>query len=58
MKLNDQHAFMAIPPGVELHVGDRVACGICHPCTAFDKWPVIPLVDDSYRVIDLYCTYF
>jgi len=57
-KLNDQHAFMSIPPGVELHVGDRVACGIIHPCTAFDKWAVIPLVDDAYKVIDLYCTYF
>jgi D-serine dehydratase len=57
-KLNDQHAFMTIPPGVELHVGDRVACGIIHPCTAFDKWAVIPLVDDNYKVIDLYCTYF
>jgi D-serine dehydratase len=57
-KLNDQHAFMTIPSGVELHVGDRVACGIIHPCTAFDKWAVIPLVDDDYRVIDLYCTYF
>ncbi|MBI3858344.1 MAG: alanine racemase, partial [Planctomycetes bacterium] len=57
-KLNDQHAFMTMPPGVELRVGDRIACGIVHPCTAFDKWPVIPLVDDAYRVIDLYCTYF
>ena len=57
-KLNDQHAFMSVPPGVELHVGDRVACGIIHPCTAFDKWPVIPLVNDAYDVIDLYCTYF
>jgi len=58
VKLNDQHAFMTIPPGVQLHVGDRVACGIIHPCTAFDKWPVIPLVDDNYKVMDLYCTYF
>jgi D-serine dehydratase len=58
LRLNDQHAFMSIPAGVELHVGDRVACGIIHPCTAFDKWPVIPLVDDNYQVLDLYCTYF
>jgi D-serine dehydratase len=57
-KLNDQHAFLSIPPAVELHVGDRVACGIIHPCTAFDKWAVIPVVDDAYKVIDLYCTYF
>lgn len=58
LRLNDQHAYMSIPPGVELRVGDRVASGICHPCTAFDKWAVIPLVDESYKVIDLYCTYF
>jgi D-serine dehydratase len=57
-KLNDQHAFMTIPPGVELHVGDRIASGIIHPCTAFDKWRVIPVVDDGYRVIDLYLTFF
>jgi len=57
-KLNDQHAFMTIPAGVELHVGDRVACGIIHPCTAFDKWRLIPLVDDGYRVIDAILTYF
>jgi D-serine dehydratase len=57
-KLNDQHAFMTIPPGVKLHVGDRIAAGIIHPCTAFDKWRVIPLVDDEYRVTDLYCTFF
>ncbi len=57
-KLYDQHAHMSIPPGAELRVGDRVACGICHPCTAFDKWAVIPLVDEARKVIDLYCTYF
>jgi D-serine dehydratase len=57
-RLNDQHAFMSLPPGVEVRVGDLVACGICHPCTAFDKWPVIPLVDDADTVTDLYCTYF
>jgi len=48
VKLNDQHAFMTFPPH-GAHVGDKIACGICHPCTAFDKWPVIPVVDDSYR---------
>jgi D-serine dehydratase len=57
-RLNDQHAFMTIPRGIDLHVGDRVACGIVHPCTAFDKWAVLPLLDDAYRVLDLYCTYF
>jgi D-serine deaminase-like pyridoxal phosphate-dependent protein len=32
--------------------------GISHPCTAFDKWRVIPLVDDDYRIVDLLHTYF
>jgi len=58
VRLNDQHAYMTLPPGTDLRVGDRVACGISHPCTAFDKWAVLPLVDDDDKVIDLYCTYF
>ena len=55
---NDQHAFLSYPPSLSLHVGDRVVCGISHPCTAFDKWRMIPLVDDAYNVIDWYRTYF
>lgn len=55
---NDQHAYMS-GPGVEhLRVGDQVCCGISHPCTAFDKWRTLPLVDDSYNLLDIYRTYF
>ena len=43
--LNDQHAFIRDPPGA-LRVGDVLVCGISHPCTAFDKWSLIPLLDD------------
>jgi D-serine dehydratase len=57
-RLNDQHAFLSLPAGLALSVADRVCCGISHPCTAFDKWRVIPLVDDSYQVLDLYATFF
>ena len=56
--LNDQHAYLEFPPGTQLEVGNRVACGISHPCTAFDKWRTLPVVDDDYNVIDLYDTYF
>jgi D-serine deaminase-like pyridoxal phosphate-dependent protein len=38
--------------------GELVRLGISHPCTAFDRWPAIPVVDDDYRVVDLYHTYF
>jgi len=55
--LNDQHAYLCQAPD-GLRVGDLVCCGISHPCTAFDKWRVIPTVDDSYSVLDWYRTYF
>lgn len=55
---NDQHAFLSFPDGLDLRVGDMIACGISHPCTAFDKWDVIPVVDDDYDVVDTYKTFF
>ncbi|MCX6622104.1 MAG: amino acid deaminase [Acidobacteria bacterium] len=56
--VNDQHAHLVLPDGAALKVGDRICCGISHPCTAFDKWRVVPVVDDEYNVIDLYRTCF
>ncbi len=56
--INDQHAYLRLEPGEDLRVGDLVGCGISHPCTAFDKWRLIPLVDEGYRVIDAVMTYF
>jgi D-serine dehydratase len=55
---NDQHAYLSVPPGMDLRVGDFVGSGISHPCTAFDKWRVILVVDDDYRVVDSVRTYF
>lgn len=49
-KMNDQHAYLRLPDGVDLRVGDLVGCGISHPCTTFDKWSVLLLVDDDYNV--------
>lgn len=57
-QLNDQHAFVRIPEGDPLQVGDLIGCGISHPCTIFDKWRVIPIVDDDYRVIEVAETLF
>jgi D-serine deaminase-like pyridoxal phosphate-dependent protein len=37
---------------------DLICFGISHPCTAFDKWPVIPVIDDGYTVTGLIRTYF
>lgn len=44
-KLNDQHAFLALPATSPLEVGDWVGLGLSHPCTVFDKWSLIPVVD-------------
>ena len=54
--LNDQHAFLRHDGG--LRVGDVLAFGISHPCTTFDKWRVIPVVDDTLTVTDCLSTYF
>jgi D-serine dehydratase len=56
--INDQHGYLSYPLGTQLSIGSLVRLGISHPCTAFDKWRTIPLVDDDYNVIDRYRTYF
>ncbi len=53
VKLNDQHAYLRLPEGPVremLAVGDLVGCGISHPCTTFDRWPLLLAVDDDYAV--------
>lgn len=55
---NDQHAYLRVPADDPLAVGDLVGCGISHPCTAFDKWRLVPVVDDAYTVVDAYHTFF
>ena len=57
-RLMDQHAFLSVSAEANLKVGDLVGCGVSHPCTAFDKWRLIPVVDDGYAVIDAVLTYF
>ena len=56
--LNDQHAFLrgdadGMPP-----VGARIGCSISHPCTTFDKWRTVLIVDEHYAVIDAVSTWF
>jgi D-serine dehydratase len=49
--LNDQHAYLRFDPAGTLpKVGDRVALGISHPCTTFDKWRWLALVEDDFAV--------
>ncbi len=59
-KLNDQHAFLELSPSAQdaVDVGSWVQFGISHPCTVFDKWPMIPVVDGRGRVTELIRTFF
>ncbi|MBL1065799.1 alanine racemase [Streptomyces sp. 7-21] len=60
-RLADQHAFLAAAEGAEDEtpdVGDWVALGMSHPCTIFEKWPLIPLVAGDGTVIDYIRTFF
>ena len=57
--LNDQHAYLRFSeddPGPT--VGDLIGLGISHPCTTFDKWRWLPVIDDHYDVIDAVTTRF
>lgn len=45
--VNDQHAFVRGSGVAELAVGDVVKLGVSHPCTAFDKWRAVAVVDDA-----------
>ncbi len=56
--LMDQHAFVRLDAGLELAPGDIVALDSSHPCTAFDKMPFIPLIDDDNTVVDGLRTFF
>jgi D-serine deaminase-like pyridoxal phosphate-dependent protein len=56
-KMNDHHTYVAAGSS-PLVPGDLIRFGISHPCTAFDKWRDIPVVDDEHRVVDVLHTYF
>lgn len=54
--LNDQHAYLRLGEQ-QVEVGEWVRCGLSHPCTVFDKWQLLPVVDGT-RVVDLVRTFF
>ena len=60
--LNDQHAYLrfdaAAPQAEWPCLGETVASGISHPCTTFDKWRWLPVVDEGYTVVDAVTTWF
>jgi D-serine dehydratase len=55
-KLNDQHGYLKGKQ--EFSLAQLIGLGISHPCTTFDKWGLIPLVNDDYDLIDCLQTFF
>ncbi|MET9890710.1 amino acid deaminase [Streptomyces sp. NPDC006465] len=56
--LSDQHAWLRTAPEADLEVGDWLGMGLSHPCTSFDKWQLIPLVEADGTVVDYIRTFF
>ncbi|MDQ1016637.1 amino acid deaminase [Streptomyces afghaniensis] len=56
--LSDQHAWLSTTPEADLEVGDWVGLGLSHPCTSFDKWPLIPVAEADGTVVDYVRTFF
>ena len=56
--VNDQHTYLRLPAQSDLAVGDLIGSGISHPCTAFDRWRTILMIDDDRRVTGAVRTFF
>jgi D-serine deaminase-like pyridoxal phosphate-dependent protein len=59
VKLDDQHGYLTVDADSNgFRVGDRLVFGISHPCTTFDKWRQVLLVDQQQRVMRVLETRF
>ncbi|MFE9563089.1 amino acid deaminase [Streptomyces sp. NPDC006487] len=58
LKLSDQHAWLETDSAEDVEVGDWVALGMSHPCTIFEKWPLIPVVEADGTVTEYVRTFF
>jgi D-serine deaminase-like pyridoxal phosphate-dependent protein len=57
-RVDDQHGYVRLADGATLTPGDVLVLGISHPCTAFDKWREVDVIDDDDRVVDTIRTWF
>jgi D-serine dehydratase len=58
LRLNDQHAFVALADGSDVSVGDVIECGISHPCTCLDRHAILYGLDPDHSVTAAYLTSF
>lgn len=58
LRLNDQHAFVALSAGSDVRVGDVVEFGISHPCTCLDRHAILYGLAPDHTVTAAYTTSF
>ncbi|WP_082978746.1 alanine racemase [Mycobacterium sp. 1081908.1] len=56
--VNDQHGIVDFTPPWDVRVGDILVLTPAHPCTTFDKWRTVHVIDDQATVIETLNTYF
>jgi D-serine dehydratase len=56
--LNDQHAHLMLPAAAPIAVGDMIGIGIAHPCTTFERWQLLMLIDEQFNVVGAIRTCF
>ncbi len=56
-RTNDQHAYLEFSEATKLRPGDLVCFGVSHPCTSFDKWLALPVIDSERNVVEVARTY-
>lgn len=57
-RANDQHGYLPLGGGLDVRIGDVLKFGISHPCTAFDKWPMLFMLDAHNVITEAIRTYF
>jgi D-serine deaminase-like pyridoxal phosphate-dependent protein len=58
-RLDDQHCYLTLADDQHGPTpGDVVVFGISHPCTVFDKWRQVLVIDDDETVLDTIATWF
>lgn len=57
-QINDQHLLLQVSRATQYGVGDLVGLGVSHPCTTFDKWKLLYVIDDQFDVTEGILTFF
>jgi len=57
-RLSDQHAQVIIRDDEPIEIGDSICFSISHPCGAFDRWRLIPMVNPDGLLVGVAQTFF